>query len=168
LCHLHDIQSTSPEYRRRKHLKRFIGDIVALLKKAIKPPHEVKCHPAWYVRALCVSEDSYLHYLPKHLKSLKMPLTPVENLVRALEHPVYLEKLDKPVRQAWEFYFEDRGAYLEHHFTRVLLAEAWLWADAYHKHGGKRETIATFLSRLAEDDNFVSKAELPAFWEEWK
>ena len=124
LCHLHDIPSTSPEYRRRKYLKKFIDGIVALLKKVIRAPHEVKCHSAWYVRVLCVSEDSYLSYLPKYLKSLKMPLAPVENLVRALEHPVYLEKFDEPVRQAWEFYFEDRGAYLEHHFTRVLLAEA--------------------------------------------
>jgi hypothetical protein len=95
-------------------------------------------HPAGYVWALCVDENSPLPHLVKHLKSLNMPLDSVENIVRALEHPVYLEKVDTPVRQAWEFYFEDRGAYLERHFKRVLLAEAWLRADAEHKHGGKR------------------------------
>ena len=88
--------------------------------------------------ALCVDENSYLFYLVRHLKSLNMPLDSVENVVRALEHPIYWDKLDEPIKRAWEFYFEDRGAYLERHFKRVLLAEAWLRADADHRHGGKR------------------------------
>ncbi len=96
------------------------------------------CHPAGYVWALCVDKNSPLPYLVTYLQSLDMPLDSVENIVRALEHPVYLDKLAAPVRQAWEFYFEDRGAYLERHFTQVLLAEAWLRADAEHQHGGKR------------------------------
>lgn len=87
---------------------------------------------------MCVDKDSPLRYLVSYLKSLEMPLDSVENIVRALEHPVRLNKLDEPVRQAWEFYFEDRGAYLERHFKRVLLAEAWLLADVEHRHGGKR------------------------------
>jgi hypothetical protein len=79
-----------------------------------------------------------LPYLVNYLQSLNIPLGSVENVVRALEYPVYLDKFDEPVRQAWEFYFEDRGAYLERHYPRVLLAEAWLRAGAEHKHGGKR------------------------------
>ena len=159
LCHLHDIQSTSPEYRRRKYLKKFIEPIVSLLKNLVRAPYEVDCHPAWYVRALCVSEDSYLPYLANYLKSLRMPLAPVENVVRALEHPVYLEKFDEPVRQAWEFYFEDRGAYLEHHFERVLLAEAWLRADAYCKHGGKRQKLRqTFdAARYLDNEDVIAE-----------
>ena len=82
--------------------------------------------------------NSPLRHLVAYLKSLAMPLDSVENVVRALEHPVYWDKLDEPLKRAWAFYFEDRGAYLERHFKRVLLAEAWLRADAEHKHGGKR------------------------------
>jgi len=95
-------------------------------------------HPAGYVWALCVDENSPLPYLVKYLQSLNMPLDSVENIVRALEHPVYLDKFDEQIRRAWEFYFEDRGAYLERYFPQALLAEAWLRADAEHKHGGKR------------------------------
>ena len=88
--------------------------------------------------ALCVDSNSPLPHLVSYLKSLDMPLGSVENLMRVLEYPVYLDKLDEPLKRAWEFYFEDRGAYLERHFKRVLLAEAWLRADAEHRHGGKR------------------------------
>jgi hypothetical protein len=141
LCHLHDIPSTSPEYRRQKSLRKHIDGIVSRLKSHVMNPWTAArkgYHPAGYVWALCVDKNSPLHHLVNYLKSLNMPLDSVENVVRALEYPVYLDKLDEPVRQAWEFYFEDRGAYLERQYPRVLLAEAWLRADAEHKHGGKR------------------------------
>jgi hypothetical protein len=141
LCHLHDIPSTSPEYRRQKGLQKYIADIVKELQSRVLEPSKAArkgYHPAGYVWALCVDKNSPLPYLVNYLQSLNMPLDSVENLMRALEHPVYLDKFDEPVKKAWEFYFEDRGAYLEKHYERVLLAEAWLRADAEHKHGGKR------------------------------
>jgi hypothetical protein len=141
LCHLHDIPSTSPEYRRQKSLQKHIDGIVSQLKSHVMDPLAAErkgYHPAGYVWALCVDKDSPLQHLVNYLKSLNIPLDSVENVVRALEYPVYLNKFDEPVRLAWEFYFEDRGAYLERHYPRVLLAEAWLRADAEHKHGGKR------------------------------
>lgn len=142
LCHLHDTQSTSPEHRRQKSLQKHIDGIVSQLKSRVMDPFTAErkgYHPAGYVWALCVDENSPLPHLVNYLKSLNMPLDSVENIVRALEHPVHLKKFDEPVRQAWEFYFEDQGAYLERHYPRVLLAEAWLRADAEHKHGGKRD-----------------------------
>lgn len=142
LCHLHDVPSTSPAYRRRKHLQKYTSDFLEQLKQSVDAPdiaeQKFGYHPAGYVWALCVDANSPLRHLVGYLKSLAMPLDSIENLVRALEHPVYLDKLDEPLRQAWEYYFEDRGAYFERHFKRVLLAEAWLRADAEHKHGGKR------------------------------
>ena len=142
LCHVHDIPSTSPEYRRRKSLQKYLDNILEELNQSVVEPfraeREFGCHPAGCVWALCVDANSPLRYLVDYLKSLAMPLDSVENLVRALEHPVYLDKLDATLKRAWEFYFGDRGAYLERHFKRVILAEAWLRADAEHKHGGKR------------------------------
>ena len=142
VCHLHDIPSTSPSYRRQKSLQKYIDGIVGQLKSSVMDPFTAGhkgYHPAGYVWALCVDGNSPLPHLVNYLKSLSMPLDSVENVVRALEHPVYLDKFDAQVRQAWEFYFEDRGAYLERHYPRVLLAEAWLRADAEHTHGGKRD-----------------------------
>ena len=142
LCHAHDVPSTSPDYRRRKYLQKYVNALFAQLNQNVIPPdraeRELGYHPAGYVWALCVDASSPLQHLVSYLKSLAMPLDSVENVVHALEYPVYLDKLDEPLKQAWEFYFEDRGAYLERHFKRVLLAEAWLRADAEHKHGGKR------------------------------
>ena len=119
-----------------------MDEILEELNQSVVEPsraeREFGYHPAGYVWALCVDANSPLRYLVDYLKSLEMPLDSVENLMRALEHPVYFDKLDEPLKQAWEFYFEDLGAYLERHFKRVLLAEAWLRADAEHKHGGKR------------------------------
>ena len=142
LCHLHDMPSTSPEYRRQKSLQKYVADIVKQLRIYVLDPftaeRDVGYHPAGYVWALCVDKNSPLPYLVNYLQSLNMPLDSVENVVRVLEHPVCLDKFDEQVRRAWEFYFEDRGAYLERHYPQVLLAEAWLRADAEHQHGGKR------------------------------
>lgn len=141
LCHMHDISSTSPEYRRHKYLQKYVESIVNQLTSCVMDPFTAErkgYHPAGYMWALCVDKNSPLPYLVNYLQSLNMPLDSVENVVRALEHPVHLKKFDEPVRQAWEFYFEDQGAYLERYYPRVLLAEAWLRADAEHKHGGKR------------------------------
>lgn len=142
LCHLHDIPSTSPAYRRQRYLQKYVGGIFVQLKKNVATSRIAEqkfgYHPAGYVWALCVDANSPLWYLVSYLKSLDMPLDSVENIVRALEHPVYLDKLTGSLKRAWEFYFEDRGAYLEKHYERALLAEAWLRADEEHKHGGKR------------------------------
>jgi hypothetical protein len=142
LCHLHDMPSTSPEYRRQKALQKYAADIVNKLRISVLNPrtaeYDMGYHPAGYVWMLCVDKNSPLPHLVKYLQLLNMPLDSLENVVRALEHPVCLDKFEESIRQAWEFYFEDRGAYLEKHFTRVLLAEAWLRANAEHQHGGKR------------------------------
>ena len=142
LCHVHDVSSTLPVRRRQKSLQKYIADIVIQLKSRVMNPFTAArkgYHPAGYVWALCVDKNSPLPHLVNYLKSLNMPLDSGENVLRALEYPLYLDKLDVLGRQAWEFYFEDRAAYLERHYARVLLAEAWLQADADRKHGGKRE-----------------------------
>lgn len=142
LCHLHDIQSTSPGYRRQKYLQKYVDGILEQLNQNVGTPkiaaQKFGYRPAGYVWALCVDANSPLRYLVEYLQSLAMPLDSVENVVRALEHPVYLDKLDESLNRAWKFYFEDRSAYRERHYERVLLVEAWLRADAEHQHGGKR------------------------------
>ena len=45
-------------------------------------------------------------------------------------------------KAAWNFHFEDFGAYFELNYERMLLAEAWLRAEAEYKHGGVRKNKA--------------------------
>ena len=142
LCHLHDIPSTAPEYRRRKRFQENIHRIAIRLKNCMPPPLVVGrrygVRPDIYTMELCLSPDGPLTYLVDYLKSLKMPLRTGEDFLRALEHPVYWDKLDERLTRAWEFYFGDRGIYFEWHYTRIVLAEAWLRAEAAHQHGGNR------------------------------
>ena len=73
-------------------------------------------------------------YLYEHNTHVATPA----GLIRALEHPIPFDKLTKAEKTAWDFYFEDFGAYFELNYERMLLAEAWLRAEAEYKHGGKR------------------------------
>ena len=43
------------------------------------------------------------------------------------------------MKEAWQFHFDDLGAYFELNYDRLLLAEAWLQAEAEYQHGGARE-----------------------------
>ena len=63
LCHLHDIPSASPEYRRRKSLQKHLHDIIEQLKQRVMTPFRAErkgYHPAGYVWALCVDKNSQL------------------------------------------------------------------------------------------------------------
>ena len=61
------------------------------------------------------------------------------SMIRALEHPIPLDKLTDAEKDAWEFHFKDFGAYFELNYESMLLAEAWLRAEAEYQHGEKRE-----------------------------
>ena len=52
------------------------------------------------------------------------------------------DKLTDTEKAAWNFHFEDFGAYFELNYERILLAEAWLRAEAEYKHGGVRKSKA--------------------------
>ncbi|GHV55738.1 hypothetical protein FACS1894206_10170 [Deltaproteobacteria bacterium] len=95
--------------------------------------------PDMLLLALCVDDASPLSHLVNYLKRLNMPLDSGENILRALEEPIYWNKMDDLVKQAWEFHFADKGAYFEQNYRQLLLAEAWLRAEAEAVHGGKRE-----------------------------
>ena len=42
------------------------------------------------------------------------------------------------MKDAWQFHFDDLGAYFELNYGRLILAEAWLQAEADYQYGGAR------------------------------
>lgn len=87
---------------------------------------------------MCISPNGYFPHLVRYLASLNMPLDYPEDIMRALEHPVYFDKLSDLMKEAWQFHFDDLGAYFELNYDRLLRAEVWLQAEAESQHGGKR------------------------------
>ncbi len=143
LCHLHnDLQSTQPEYRRRKRLRTRMLEIYGELQRGVVTPawvkQNTKIHPRDFFASMCISPNGLFPYLVQYLASLGMPLEYPEDIMRALEHPVYFDELSDLMKEAWKFHFEDLGAYFELNYRRLLRAEAWLQAEAEYKHGGKR------------------------------
>lgn len=142
LCHSHDLPSTHPEYRRRKRLRERMLEIQRELKRTVKTPawvkQNTKIHPRDFFASMCISPNGYFPYLVEYLASLNMALFPLEDIMKALEHPVYFEKLSDLMKEAWQFHFDDLGAYFELNYNRLIRAEAWLQAEAEYKHGGKR------------------------------
>lgn len=142
LCHIHDLPSTHPEYRRRKRLRASMLRMRRELEKCVPTPAWVKdntrIHPRDFFASMCISPNGYFPYLVRYLASLGMPLNYPEDIMRALEHPVYFDKLTDLMKDAWQFHFDDLGAYFELNYRRLLTAEAWLQAEAEYKHGGSR------------------------------
>jgi hypothetical protein len=144
LCHIHDLPSTHPEYRRRMRLHARMLTIKNALQKIVHTPAWVKKNTKILSRdffaTMCITPGGYFPYLAHYLTSLGMPLNCPEDIMRALEHPVYFDKLPDLMKKAWEFHFGDLGAYFELNYERLLRAEAWLQAEAESQHGGKRNT----------------------------
>lgn len=142
LCHSHDLPSTHPEYRRRKRLRERMLEIQRELKRTVKTPawvkQNTKIHPRDFFASMCISPNGYFPHLVQYLASLGLPLNQLEDIMQALEHPVYFDKLSDLMKDAWQFHFDDLGAYFELNYNRLIRAEAWLQAEAEYKHGGIR------------------------------
>jgi len=142
LCHIHDLPSTHTEYRRRKRLRARMLEIQRELKRTVKTPawvkQNTKIHPRDFFASMCISPNGYFPYLVQYLQSLGMPLNELEDIMKALEHPVYFDKLSDLMKEAWQFHFDDLGAYFELNYNRLIRAESWLQAEAEYQHGGKR------------------------------
>jgi len=141
LCHVHDIPCNSTEYRKRKHLLPFVKELQEKLSREIPMPYQIKeagQRADEYYLNLCLDINGPLSYLATYLKTLKTPLNGGEDILRALYGPVYWEKLEGAVRQAWESYLADYAICFEINHKQLKLAEAWLRAEAEHKHGGVR------------------------------
>jgi len=143
LCHKHDLQSTSSEYRKLARMKTQVDNIKSQLKMTLPTLGYIKSKINHrldvYLMNMCRSDDSPLQYLVTYLRTLNMPLTYGEDIMRALEHPLRLNKIDSMTALAWQFHFEVRGAYFERNYDKLLSAEAWLRVAAGYKHGGKRK-----------------------------
>ena len=142
LCYVHDMMSTSPEYRRRKNMRKRMLEILEDLDESVPTPDQVrknsKLHPRdFYARQIRVL-NGHFPALAEYLYSSQLPCFDAESALRSLEHPMPFDKLPEPDKAAWEFYFADMAAYFELNYERLLLAEAWLRAEAEYRHGGKR------------------------------
>ncbi len=146
LCHSHDLPSTHSEYRRRARLRDRMLEIQRKLKVTVKNPawvkQNTKIHPRDFFASMCIIPNCYFPYLVQYLKSLNMPLDQPEDIMKALEHPIYFDKLSDLMKEAWQFHFDDLGAYFELNYSRLIQAEAWLQAEAECKHGGFRKAKA--------------------------
>ena len=142
LCYVHDMMSTSKEYRRRKNMRQRMLEIFAELEAGIPTPARVrqenKLHPRDFYLGQIRQLNGYFPALAEYLYELHPRIESEDDLIRALEHPIPFDKLTDAERAAWEFHFGDFGAYFELNYERMLLAEAWLRAEAEYKHGGKR------------------------------
>lgn len=142
LCHLHDIPSTSPEYRRRMRMKKRAEALkLALLKSLpalplVKQSEGAELHE--YVKSLCLNESSPLAHLVHYLRSLNMPLYTGEEILRALEYPIYYDNLSPFIGEVWDYHLQDLGKHFKLNYIKLLAAEAWLRAESSCKHGGKR------------------------------
>lgn len=143
LCALHNMESTLPEYRSRKEMRKKMLEIKAQLRKLVPTPawvkEHTKIHPRDFFAAMCVSPEGFFPYLAQHLRFQNIPLNTLEGIMQALEHPVDFKLLSEQELAAWQFHFDDLGAFFERNYDRLLTAEAWLQAEAGHKRGGKRE-----------------------------
>ena len=63
--------------------------------------------------------------------------------------------MEEPVRQAWESYVEYYGAHFEKNYRRLILAEAWLRAEAEHRHGGARSKAGAVDQESVIQDKIV-------------
>jgi hypothetical protein len=142
LCHTHDLPSVHGTYRSRKRLRARMKEIKDQLRKVVPTSawvkENTKIHPRNFFASMCISPNGYFPYLVQYLASLGLPLDSLENIMRALEHPVYLDSLPDLMKEAWQVHYDDLGAYFELNYNMLLSAEAWLQAESEYQHGGKR------------------------------
>ena len=142
LCHLHDMPSNLPEYRKRARIKKQTEVIRLSLLKSLPPLALVKqvqgAELNAYLLSLCLNPSGSLAYLAKYLHSLSMPLSSGKEILQALEHPIYFKRISSLEAAAWEYHFEDKGKHFKLNYIKILTAEAWLKAETEHTHGGKR------------------------------
>ncbi len=141
LCHIHDLPSSSNEYRRRARMKVQVVNDIVKLTKSLPTLWEIKRSGQnlnEYLKGLCLNPESPLPYLVKYLQSLNLPLETEKDILQALEYPVYYHKIPLHIKEAWDFYMEDRSKHFKLNYIKLLTAEAWLQADAERKHGGRR------------------------------
>ncbi|MCL1915930.1 MAG: hypothetical protein FWG17_04405 [Desulfovibrionaceae bacterium] len=143
LCYVHDLMSTSKEYRRRKNMRERMLEILEELENTVPTLAWVRensgLHPRDFYLGQIRQLDGHFPSLAEYLYELNPRINSPDDLRRALEHPIPLGKLTDAEKAAWKFHFEDFGAYFELNYERMLLAEAWLRAEAEYQHGGKRE-----------------------------
>ena len=48
----------------------------------------------------------------------------LEDIMKALEYPVYFDKLSDLMKDAWQFHFDDLGAYFELNYDRLNISMA--------------------------------------------
>ena len=142
LCHIHDLPCSSPEYRRRARMKPHVESLKLELTKALPTLWEIRRSEQdlnVYLKDLCLNTNSLLTHLHKYLHSLNLPLNTEKEILQALEFPVYYHKIPARIREAWDFYLEDRSKHFRLNYIKLLTAEAWLQADEERRHGGKRK-----------------------------
>ena len=87
LCHLHDIPSSYPEYRRRSRMKKQVEDIRLKLLKSLPALTKLKLEEGInldeYVESLCLSEQSPLTHLTKYLQSQMDNIDNINNIINA-------------------------------------------------------------------------------------
>ena len=146
LCHVHDMESTSSEYRRRARMKGQVELIRMSLLKSLPVLTVLKFEKGIdidsYVMGLCVNEDSPLSCLVEYLSSLAVSegvsLGSAREILEALEAPIYTKKLTPLFVDAFDFYLMDRSKHFRLNYIKLLTAEAWLEVDSKRKHGGWR------------------------------
>lgn len=123
-------------------MRKKMLQIKAGLRSSVPSPaylnYKKRIMPHTFYAWLCRIENIYLQHLPRYLASLGLPLENPEDIIFALEHPVYLEKLTDLEREARQFFIDDLGAYFEYTYDKLLTAEAWLQVEAHTQHGGQR------------------------------
>lgn len=144
LCHIHDLPCSSAEYRRRARMKPHVEMLKLQLTKSLPTLWEVrqnKLNPIplnKYLKDLCLNPNSPLPHLTNYLQSLNLPLKTEKDILQALEYPIYYTKIPERIKEAWDYYLDDRSKHFRLNYIKLLTAEAWLQVDTERKHGGRR------------------------------
>lgn len=142
LCDVHNVDSTNREYRRRKRLAVRAYEIWNVILNSVPGLKWVRNNtnidPQEFYLNMCRDKNGYLPYLAEYLESLCLPLTSPKDIIMALEHGIYLNKMSPVIHQAWEAHVEFLAENLFWMYHRTLfVAEAWLQADAECKPRGR-------------------------------
>lgn len=126
LCHLHDLPSAHPEYRKRARTKKQMEALRLHLLKSLPPLIHLKKELGTelndYTKTLCLNREGPLKHLTSYLYSLNMPLNSGQDILQALEYPIYQKQLSKPILQAWTLHLEDRGKHFKLNYIKLLTA----------------------------------------------
>jgi len=142
LCSVHNLYSTTDEYRKKRRLEEKVARLVLELRSIVPTPvwvrQNINKDRSDYFADLCVDENGMLPNLARYLNCLGMPLDNHNNILRALEYPAYCKCENDMISAAWELYFENMGKIFWCNYMKLLRAEAWLRAEAECTRGRKR------------------------------